>query len=205
MKKFIIIALLSIASFAGLRAQSQEDDSLAIAKNDAIVEKYLNETPSLLPDSVVVKQVDAGFIHISKEDMMLYLYDSMGKQIFAFPIACAKVFGAKKKMMDGKTPEGVFTVMSAVDATHIPYRTDDGRYVMGVYGPYFIRLNCPVAQHHIGIHGTGTPSSIGKRCSHGCIRLHNENVRQLYPYVYVGMPVIITPSFKDMKVDHPNQ
>lgn len=42
-----------------------------------------------------------------------------------------------------------------------------------------------------GIHGTNAPSSIGKSVSHGCIRLHNEDVKELYSLVNIGTPVTI--------------
>jgi hypothetical protein len=44
----------------------------------------------------------------------------------------------------------------------------------------------------IRIHGTTSPDSIGRYASHGCIRMHNEQVEQLYDLVPVGTKVIIT-------------
>jgi lipoprotein-anchoring transpeptidase ErfK/SrfK len=37
-----------------------------------------------------------------------------------------------------------------------------------------------------GIHGTSSPRSIGKRASHGCIRLRNADVEELFALVAVG-------------------
>lgn len=37
-----------------------------------------------------------------------------------------------------------------------------------------------------GIHGTSNPRSIGRRASHGCIRLRNEDVEELFGMVAVG-------------------
>jgi lipoprotein-anchoring transpeptidase ErfK/SrfK len=37
-----------------------------------------------------------------------------------------------------------------------------------------------------GIHGTNSPSSIGHNASHGCIRMRNRDVEQLYEMVQVG-------------------
>ncbi len=42
------------------------------------------------------------------------------------------------------------------------------------------------------IHGTNQPSSIGRFVSHGCIRMHNSDVMDLYRRVSVGAPVIVT-------------
>jgi hypothetical protein len=43
----------------------------------------------------------------------------------------------------------------------------------------------------IRIHGTSSPDSIGRYASHGCIRMHNEQIEQLYELVPVGTKVII--------------
>ncbi|MBO8138536.1 MAG: peptidoglycan-binding protein [Desulfotomaculum sp.] len=42
-----------------------------------------------------------------------------------------------------------------------------------------------------GIHGTNKPGSIGSYASHGCIRMHNNKVEQLYPWVPTNAPVYI--------------
>lgn len=42
------------------------------------------------------------------------------------------------------------------------------------------------------IHGTDAPWLIGQEVSHGCIRMHNEDVIDLYPRAQVGAKVIVT-------------
>jgi lipoprotein-anchoring transpeptidase ErfK/SrfK len=46
----------------------------------------------------------------------------------------------------------------------------------------------------IRIHGTTSPDSIGRYASHGCIRMHNADVEELYELVPVGAKVIIIGS-----------
>jgi len=41
------------------------------------------------------------------------------------------------------------------------------------------------------IHGTNAPGSIGGYVSYGCIRMHNEDVIDLYARVGVGTPVVV--------------
>jgi lipoprotein-anchoring transpeptidase ErfK/SrfK len=41
----------------------------------------------------------------------------------------------------------------------------------------------------IGFHGTTNLSSIGKAASHGCVRMSNKNVKELYKIVKVGTVV----------------
>jgi lipoprotein-anchoring transpeptidase ErfK/SrfK len=45
----------------------------------------------------------------------------------------------------------------------------------------------------VGIHGTGEDYSIGTRASHGCIRMHEGDVIDLYDRVHIGTPVLIAP------------
>ena len=42
------------------------------------------------------------------------------------------------------------------------------------------------------IHGTNQPSSIGHFVSHGCIRMHNADIQDLYSRVTVGTRVVVT-------------
>jgi L,D-transpeptidase ErfK/SrfK len=42
-----------------------------------------------------------------------------------------------------------------------------------------------------GIHGTNNPDSIGKNVSHGCIRMLNADVEDLFNRVKIGTPVIV--------------
>lgn len=58
------------------------------------------------------------------------------------------------------------------------------------FGVRWMRLNVPWGGY--GIHGTNNPSSIGTPASHGCIRMHNEDVVKLYDVVPIGTPVRIT-------------
>lgn len=41
------------------------------------------------------------------------------------------------------------------------------------------------------IHGTNAPGSIGGFVSYGCIRMHNDDVRDLYQRVGIGTPVVV--------------
>jgi lipoprotein-anchoring transpeptidase ErfK/SrfK len=43
----------------------------------------------------------------------------------------------------------------------------------------------------IGFHGTPNPELLGKAVSHGCVRMRNEDVVELYDRVQVGTPVIV--------------
>jgi lipoprotein-anchoring transpeptidase ErfK/SrfK len=55
-------------------------------------------------------------------------------------------------------------------------------------GPRALYITAPGL---IRIHGTSDEASIGRYASHGCIRMHNDEVVQLYPQVQVGDHVVI--------------
>ncbi len=42
-----------------------------------------------------------------------------------------------------------------------------------------------------GIHGTNNPGSVGKFVSHGCIRLYNHDILDLYRRAHVGTRVVV--------------
>ncbi len=49
--------------------------------------------------------------------------------------------------------------------------------------------------HGYGIHGTNQPKSIGTAASHGCIRLRNKDIEELFGLVRAGDTVEILPEF----------
>lgn len=59
----------------------------------------------------------------------------------------------------------------------------------GGFGSRWLGLNVPWGIY--GIHGTNRPQSIGRDVSHGCFRMFNQHVEELYPLVQVGMQVTV--------------
>lgn len=59
----------------------------------------------------------------------------------------------------------------------------------GGFGSRWMGLNVPWGQY--GIHGTNKPMLIGKNISHGCIRMKNQDVEDLFDIIPVGTVVKI--------------
>lgn len=78
---------------------------------------------------------------------------------------------------DTPTPIGDWTVVWKA------YRSGD------IMGTRFLGLDVPWGGY--GIHGTNRPWSIGQFASHGCIRLRNQDIEELFEWVPVGTPVRI--------------
>ncbi len=62
------------------------------------------------------------------------------------------------------------------------------------FGTRWLGLNVPWGIY--GIHGTNKPWSIGRNASHGCIRMHNKNVEELFNWIPIGTPATITGNIK---------
>jgi len=60
-------------------------------------------------------------------------------------------------------------------------------------GPRWIGLS----RKGYGIHGTSAPRSIGKAASHGCIRMRNQDVEELFGLVAVGDAVALAAERTD--------
>jgi lipoprotein-anchoring transpeptidase ErfK/SrfK len=43
----------------------------------------------------------------------------------------------------------------------------------------------------VGMHGTPTPKSVGRAASHGCIRMYNKDIEELFPQVAPGTRVTV--------------
>lgn len=140
----------------------------------------------------------SSFIIINKEDYTLKVFDTNGDSILTFAVGLGKNLGNKVESGDMRTPEGIFRVSQIQDASGWKHDFGDGKgEIKGAYGPFFFRLDTP-PHKGIGIHGTHLPSSIGTRCTEGCIRLRNEDLIVLKDYIYHGLPVIILPSQQDI-------
>lgn len=52
--------------------------------------------------------------------------------------------------------------------------------------------NVDSMQRYIYIHGTPDTEPMGQPCSHGCVRMRNQDVMELFDLVDAGTPVVIT-------------
>lgn len=59
----------------------------------------------------------------------------------------------------------------------------------GGFGARWMQLSIPWGVY--GVHGTNNPGSVGSYASHGCVRMYNRHVIELFGWVSVGTPVKI--------------
>ncbi len=94
----------------------------------------------------------------------------------------------------GKTPTGTFTIATMLKKPTW-YRPDGGVVEYGeeghLLGDRWMGFKDKPHASGYGIHGTNDPSSIGTECSNGCIRMRNDDVRELFSFVTKGTRVTI--------------
>lgn len=177
------------------------EDSI-VAALQAVVDSVIPEAePEVIIDTIGDGKWQIDYIVIDKGEMNLKVFDKEGKVRMKFPVGVAINYGNKRRKGDHKTPEGEFPVSMVQKSSNWTHDFHDGKGVIkGCYGPYFIRLKTPITTM-IGIHGTHLPSSIGTRCTEGCVRLNNEHVALLAERVKPGIIVKILPGPEDEKAN----
>jgi L,D-transpeptidase ErfK/SrfK len=146
--------------------------------------------PLLLPYSAVLPEQPQKGITVNLAELRLYLVWEVDGllRVRIYPIGIGD---------EGwETPEGEFAVTRKIERPDwtpppsirrerpgLPIRVPPGpENPLGDYWLGFTRRG------H-GIHGTHQPYGVGRRVSHGCLRLYPEDIRDLYRRVEVGTPV----------------
>ncbi len=135
--------------------------------------------PSITHEGIVVN-LDASRLYYFKAPGQVETYPvASGKEGWETPVAATKV--VEKRLHPTWTiPEDI----RAEDPT-LPESVPPGPG--NPLGDYALALGLS----GIMIHGTTTPSSIGKHASHGCIRMYPEDIESLFKAVKKGTPVLL--------------
>lgn len=144
---------------------------------------------------------DGDFLMINKKTKELIVFEDY-KIVDSYSVTIGKKPGNKIFSGDNRTPEGIFLIKSIENSSHwvYDYKNDTLDPIKGAYGPWFIRINVP-GFNGIGIHGFYHDQELGERASHGCIRLNNEELKQVVDFVKPGMPVVILPGENDLVIN----
>jgi L,D-transpeptidase ErfK/SrfK len=162
-----------------------------IQANPGVNENYPDKQakPITIPGAFILPSKQDGIV-INLPELRLY-YFTPG-ELHSYPVSIGRV-GWKTPIQDGKiadkTKDPVWTVPDSILAEH----EAQGKPIEPVYGPgprnplgkYAMRLSIPGYL----IHGTNQPTSIGRRVSHGCIRMFPNDIEELFNLVPVGTPV----------------
>lgn len=139
------------------------------------------ERPSIRPGDIIrILQADFS-IEVSKtrNDLVLKMNDKFFKR---YPVGTGEY---------ASTPIGDFKIVNRM-AEPVWYRPSDGRVIPfgheeNLLGTHWLGLDA----RGYGIHGTWAPETIGYQMSDGCVRMLNEDVKELFMLVTEGTPVRI--------------
>ncbi|MBU8907771.1 L,D-transpeptidase [Desertibacillus haloalkaliphilus] len=133
------------------------------------------------------------FVIVNKQTNELAYVDE-GEVKKVYPVATGKT--------KDLTPEGTFTM--TVKAVDPYYRKEniEGGDESNPLGTRWIGFDAEdTIGRTYGVHGTNQPSSIGEYRTAGCVRMHNEDVEELYANIPIGTKVLVvdsTSSFEEL-------
>ena len=152
-----------------------------------------------------VKKSGEPSIHISVTRQRLTLKRA-GKTERTFPVSTSK-YGLGSEEGSMKTPVGRFRIAEKIGAgqpidiaykARVPLRasaealkSDDLIMSRILWLDGLQEANANTHARYIYIHGTNHEEQIGTPASHGCIRMNNADVAELFELVELGTPVVI--------------
>jgi L,D-transpeptidase YbiS len=144
-------------------------------------------------------------IHISATKQKLTL-KSGRKNVAVYPISTSR-FGLGSKEGSMKTPTGRFRISEKIGAGMPPgtvfksrrpvkttekmLREEDLVMTRILWLDGLDPANANTHDRYIYIHGTNQEELIGEAASHGCIRMRNADLVELFEQVEAGTPVVI--------------
>ncbi len=147
-------------------------------------------TRIVLPTEHILPAAPRKGIVLNLSELRLYYFPPTGGPLESYPIGIGDVgwktpLGTTKVVRKQKNPTWyVPKSIMADDPGHgavVPPGPDNplGNFAMYLGWPSYL------------IHGTNKPDGVGRRASHGCVRLYPEAIASLFPRVAIGTPVTV--------------
>jgi L,D-transpeptidase ErfK/SrfK len=147
-------------------------------------------TPVVLPTAHVLPSGPRRGLVVNLGDLRLYHFDrdpdapasypiGIGREGVVTPIGATSVAG-KRRNPTWRPPASILRERPELPRA-VPPGPDNP------LGAFALDL----ARQGYAIHGTNKPDGVGRRVSHGCIRLYPEDIERLFARVAVGTPVAI--------------
>lgn len=150
------------------------------------------ETQILLPLQAIVPEGAAPGLTINLAELRLYQITpgTSGRRVRFYPIGIGSEgwetpLGPARVICRVKDPVWAPPANIRAERPELPATVPPGP--SNPLGSYWIGLSLP----GIGLHGTHKPMGVGRRVSHGCIRLYAGDIRTLYETIETGTPVSI--------------
>lgn len=146
-------------------------------------------TRIILPTAHILPDAPHKGIVINLSEERIYYYAS-DKMVYTFPVGVVKE-GLKMPRTPGRLvgkrahPTWVPPPSVRKENPDLPRSIPPGPN--NPLGDYALYANWP----GIRLHGTNKPMGVGRRVSHGCIRLYPENIKWLFHHVKLGIPLAV--------------
>lgn len=135
--------------------------------------------PSVPREGIVINLAELRLFYFAGKDAVASFPIGIGQQGWPTPLGMTKV-KYKRSNPSWTPPDSIRAQSPDLPETIGPGDQNPlGAYALYLEWPRFL------------IHGTNRPSGVGKRSSHGCIRLYAEDIAQLYAMVPVGTTVTV--------------
>ncbi|HEY9802634.1 MAG TPA: L,D-transpeptidase [Leptolyngbyaceae cyanobacterium] len=161
--------------------------AISLASEPIITDNISNNNSSFKATNSINLITQPLHLKISLRNRRVTLYRG-NTQIKSYPIAVGR--------RGWETPTGNFRVRTMLkNPTWINPFT--GKAIPGgdpenPLGNYWIGF-WTNGENWIGFHGTPNQDSVGRPASHGCIRMYNKDVEELFSQVNIGTPVAVVP------------
>jgi L,D-transpeptidase ErfK/SrfK len=144
----------------------------------------------VVPGSHLLPATPHKGIVVNLSEMRLYYYSPDGKKVATFPIGIGRdgletPTGTAKIVRKHKHPTWYPTKISHEENPDLPNAVGPGPD--NPLGDYAMYLSW--AQYLI--HGTNKPPGVGRRVSHGCMRMYPEDIEKLFHWTKIGTPVTV--------------
>ncbi len=142
-----------------------------------------------LPTQHILPDAPRRGIVVNLPEMRLYYFSPAGP-VLSFPIGIGKVgketpLGRTQITRKAANPVWFPTPSERAENPALPARVGPGpNNELGDRALY-------LGWDEYAIHGTNNPDSIGRRDSHGCIKLYPDDIETLFRLVPVGTPVVV--------------
>jgi len=157
--------------------QQNLSESPPVVTQSVMPQAPANNTPNTVAEPLRLK------IQLNSRKVTLYQGETAIK---SYPIAVGRP--------GWETPTGNFRVGQMLkNPTWISPLTDEtvpGGHPENPLGSYWIGFWSD-GRNSIGFHGTPNAETVGTAASHGCIRMYNKDVEELFSQVSLGTPVTV--------------
>ena len=175
-----------------LAARHGVDAGVLAAANNLQPKQRLSPGDSISVNNVhIIPQVTSDGVVINIPQRMLFYFQG-GQLVARYPIGVGRPgwvtpHGQRKVIKKEENPSWEIpkSIQDEMRRQGKPVKTSIGPSPDNPLGKYWIGLDEP----GIGIHGTNAPASVYQFGSHGCIRLHPDDIAALFQRIQIGTPV----------------